>query len=361
MGTIVKRSRANGSTAYMGKILLKKDGKVIHRETRTFDRKAAAAAWIAKRETEVRDGTIRPAQAVTLADAIHRYMIDTGKAKRRTPGRTKAQVLAAIGRHEIASMRCADIRSHHVVSFAQDISDGRSPATVANYLSHLAAIFAIAKPAWDYDLDAKEMDSARIVAKKMGIIGKSRHRDRRPTIEEMDRLMEFFSRRAAQSAPMPEIIAFALFSTRRQDEIMRIQWSHLEQGRILVEDMKHPGQKVGNNVRVDLPPEAEAILRAMPVRDARIFPYTAEAISAAFTRACATLGIDDLHFHDLRHEGITRLFEMGMSIPHVAAVSGHRSWQSLQRYTHVRQTGDRWAGWHWLDRLAGRKPRLRAV
>jgi integrase len=361
MGTIVTRRRADGSTAYMGKVLLKKDGKVIHRETRTFDRKAAAVAWIAKRETEVRDGTIRPKQAISLDDAIQHYIRDTRGEKRRTPGRTKAQVLAAICREPIAAMLCQDIKSHDIISFAKDISEGRSPATVANYLSHLAAIFAIAKPAWGYDLDPKEMDAARIVAKRMGLIAKSKKRDRRPTIEEMDRIMEFFSRRAAQAAPMPAIIAFALFSTRRQEEIVRIRWEHLEQGRVLVEDMKHPGEKWGNNVYVDLPPEAEAILRAMPKRDDRIFPYTTDAISASFTRACATLGIDDLHFHDLRHEGITRLFEMGMSIPHVAAVSGHRSWQSLQRYTHVRQTGDRWAGWHWLDRLTGQRPRLIAV
>lgn len=361
MGTIVIRRRSDGTTAYMGKVLLKKDGKVIHRETRTFDRKAAAAAWIAKRETEVREGTIRPKQAITLSDAIDRYIQDMRAEGRRTPGRTKAQVLAAICREPIAAMLCQDIKSHNIVAFAQDISPGRTPATVANYLSHLAAIFAIAKPAWDYDLDQKEMDAARVVAKKMGIIGKSVKRNRRPTIEEVDRLMEFFSRRATQAAPMPAIIAFALFSTRRQEEITRIMWKHLEPGRIMVEDMKHPGEKIGNNVFVDLPPEAEAILRAQPQRDDRIFPYGTDAISASFTRACATLGIEDLHFHDLRHEGITRLFEMGKSIPHVAAVSGHRSWQSLQRYTHVRQTGDRWAGWHWLDRLTGQRPRLKVV
>jgi hypothetical protein len=41
-----------------------------------------------------------------------------------------------------------------------------------------------------------------------------------------------------------------------------------------------------------------------------------------------------LHFHDLRHEGISRLFEMGRTIPQAASVSGHRSWASLQRYSH---------------------------
>lgn len=59
--------------------------------------------------------------------------------------------------------------------------------------------------------------------------------------------------------------------------------------------------------------------------------------------------LDDLRFHDLRHEGISRLFEMGWNVPHVAAVSGHRSWISLKRYTHVRETGDKYVGWHSLQ------------
>ena len=56
-----------------------------------------------------------------------------------------------------------------------------------------------------------------------------------------------------------------------------------------------------------------------------------------------------MHFHDLRHEGVSRLFEKGLTIPHVATVSGHRSWQSLKRYTHIRQVGDKYVGWQWLS------------
>lgn len=71
------------------------------------------------------------------------------------------------------------------------------------------------------------------------------------------------------------------------------------------------------------------IIEAMGSEDF-VFPgATTDAISASFTRACALLGIDDLHFHDLRHEGISRLFEMGRTIPQAASVSGHRSWISL--------------------------------
>lgn len=104
--------------------------------------------------------------------------------------------------------------------------------------------------------------------------------------------------------------------------------------------MKTPGQMKGNNVWCVLPPEAEAVIASMPRTSPDFFPVSTDAISAAFTRACRLLGIEDLHFHDLRHEGASRLFEMGWTIPQVATVTGHHSWQSLQRYSHLRATGD---------------------
>ncbi|WP_232618312.1 site-specific integrase [Pseudooceanicola marinus] len=153
--------------------------------------------------------------------------------------------------------------------------------------------------------------------------------------------------RTPQAMLMHKVIVFALFSTRRQAEIIRLTWddSHKEHKRILVRDMKHPGEKLGNDTRVDLPEEAIRIIDSMRKSKAEIFPYSPDAITANFTRACKLLGIEDLHFHDLRHEGISRLFEMGWSIPHVAAVSGPRSWVSLKRYTHIRETGDKYANW----------------
>ncbi|TAK50383.1 MAG: hypothetical protein EPO23_03155 [Xanthobacteraceae bacterium] len=49
-----------------------------------------------------------------------------------------------------------------------------------------------------------------------------------------------------------------------------------------------------------------------------------------------------LHFHDLRHDSVLRLLGRGWNIPHFAAVSGHRSWTSLKRYTHLRQIGNKY-------------------
>jgi len=112
--------------------------------------------------------------------------------------------------------------------------------------------------------------------------------------------------------------------------------------------MKHPGQKIGNNVWCDLPPPAPAIVESMPQKTTRLFPYHSDSISASFTRACQFLGIEDLHFHDMRHEGASRLSEMGWTIQQVAQVTGHQSWASLKRYTHMRQSGDKYANWKWF-------------
>ena len=45
--------------------------------------------------------------------------------------------------------------------------------------------------------------------------------------------------------------------------------------------------------------------------------------------------ITDLRFHDLRHEAVSRFFEMGMSVLEVALISGHKDVRQLFRYTHL--------------------------
>lgn len=87
---------------------------------------------------------------------------------------------------------------------------------------------------------------------------------------------------------------------------------------------------------VPVPPAARAIIATLPRIDARILPYNGESVSASWDRACQRLGIEDLHFHDLRHEGICRLFESGLQIQEVSMISGHTSWTTLKRYTHLR-------------------------
>ena len=68
----------------------------------------------------------------------------------------------------------------------------------------------------------------------------------------------------------------------------------------------------------------------------RPFPVTSNAFRLAWDRLRSRAGINDLRFHDLRHEAISRFFEMGLSIPEVALISGHKDVKMLFRYTHMR-------------------------
>ncbi|MGG6897225.1 tyrosine-type recombinase/integrase [Rhizobium sp. BR 315] len=361
MGTINARKRKDGSIGYTAQILRKKDGAIIWREAKTFDKEREAKAWIRWREAELdKPGALEQLskEDVPLADAIDKYV-----GAKRTIGRTKEQVLRSIKTYPIALKASRTIRSNDIVGFADELlAGGRKPQTVGNYISHLAAVFRDAKAAWDIDLDYAEMQTAQRTLTRLEKISKSEERTRRPTLDELEMLMQHFADRQIRvpaSAPMCKIIAFGIFSTRRQEEITRIAWDDLDEAhsRVLVRDLKHPGQKKGNNVWCELVPEAMAIVKSMPKTKREIFPYHADTISAAFTRATTFLGInkegtpdeDRLVFHSLRHEGISRLFEMGRTIPLAASVSGHRTWNSLKRYTDIKEVGDKYAGWKWLQ------------
>lgn len=351
MGTILARKRLDGTMGYTVSIRLKKAGKVYHSESQTFDREAAAKAWMKKRETELAqpDALKKPADP-TLAEVIAQYTADTLKPH----GKTKDQVLRSIGDSSLGLLRCSEIKSHHVIDYLKSMTS--QPQTRGNYLSHLASVITVARPAWGYPVEKTVTDDARVVAEKLGIISRSKERTRRPTLDELTRLMlhfELSEKKRSGKIVMSQLMLFSIFSTRRQDESCRIVVEDLnaETSEILVRDMKNPGEKIGNDVMTLLPPEALHIINSRKIKQGRIWPFSSASVSSSFTRACVILGIEDLHFHDLRHEGISRLFEMGWTIPQVARVSGHRSWKSLQRYAHIRQTGDKFAGWPWTPVL----------
>ncbi|EQD71400.1 phage integrase family protein [mine drainage metagenome] len=72
--------------------------------------------------------------------------------------------------------------------------------------------------------------------------------------------------------------------------------------------------------------------------DGRVFPITAQAVKLAWMRACKRAGLEDLHFHDLRHEATSRLAEKLPNLIELAAVTGHKDLRMLKRYYHLRAT-----------------------
>jgi len=143
MGTMIPRKRKSGSTGYHAQLLIKRKGAIVHRESRTFDRKQAAAAWLERRETELaKPGALEREKnpAPTLASAIDRHTEESVK----DIGQTKTQVLRAIKSYDIATQQCSTIASADIIAFANQLVTKVTPQTVANYLSHLAAVLAIA-------------------------------------------------------------------------------------------------------------------------------------------------------------------------------------------------------------------------
>jgi integrase len=89
-------------------------------------------------------------------------------------------------------------------------------------------------------------------------------------------------------------------------------------------------RSIDNPVR---PASTDLIFPGEPGRDGKIRPYQ-------FLSCWRTLkiraGISDYRFHDNRHEGTSRLVEMGLSDQAVAGITGHTDMQSLARYSHLR-------------------------
>jgi integrase len=67
-----------------------------------------------------------------------------------------------------------------------------------------------------------------------------------------------------------------------------------------------------------------------------VFPDVGnESIKRSFIRAARRAGLEDFHFHDLRHEATTRFFERGLAMMEVASITGHRDPRKLRGYTHL--------------------------
>lgn len=342
--------------AYAARVRIMRDGKT-HSETETFDRKADASAWLKRRETELSEPGALEAiytKDPILKDIIDRYLTEQEAVKKI--GRTKKATLKAIGRSWLGALEARQVDSVQLVEYARlrIVKDGAQPPTVLSDMRLLSGLFTLAEAAWGYRLDPREMDKAKAVCRQMGYTERAQERDRVPTMDELDRIMAHFhdaARRRPWAVPMLKLVATAIFTTRRQEELTLLRWADLnpDDRTILVRNVKHPRKKIGNNLWAKVPDEAWALIHSMPRVDERIFPFTTDAVSAQFTRACDWLGIEDLRFHDLRRAGVTRLFEMGWGIPQVASVSLHKDWNMLRRYTNLKHVGDRYEGWRWMQ------------
>lgn len=341
MGTILTRRRKDGQSRYTAVIRLKKSGKVIHSETETFGRKALAQAWMRRREAELDQhrarGTLQGAKT-TLASLIKWYRETVGPTAKW--GRTKAFDLLRIEGCDIAGKVAMELATADYIAHVMARREcGAGTATVGNDLVWIGQVLRSARAGLNLPLRLDLLADARHELRQRKVIRKSRWRDRRVTAAEDIALRDYFARRDRRSQiPMSDIYAYAVLSTRRQEEITEIRRSNFERPCAWLDDVKHPTMKEGNRRKFRMLPEAWDIIDRQPKTEDenKVFPYNPKSIGAAFARACKALGIENLTFHDLRHEATSRLFERGYAIQEVAQFSLHESWQTLKRYTHLR-------------------------
>lgn len=217
-------------------------------------------------------------------------------------------------------------------------------ATVTQDLTYLRGPFGFAKIGLDLpDVSLVAFVDVKPLLEKYNLVGKGRPRDRRPTQDELDRLLALFRAEGRKhEAPMADICEFQILSCRRIGETCRLKWGdvNFDNKTMWVRNMKDPKHKDGNHHRFPLLGRAWDILMQQPrlTNDPNelIFPYKAHTISAAYARAKKELGIVGLCLHDSRREGASRLFEEGYGVPEVMVMTGHKTPNLLMRvYTKL--------------------------
>jgi integrase len=359
MATIVARKRADGTTAYTAQIRIKRGGAVIHSESRTFTKKAMAKAWAAEREDCIKRDPASAARR-THAEVTIRHIIAQYIARRSEVeplGRSKLSHLRLLQTFDLTETPALELTAPRLIAHIQARrAAGAGPSTVKNDVVWLRVVLKWARTALGIPVDIGPIDDAAQSCQSERLIGHAQRRRRRPTDDELRRITDWFRVKSARrnTPPMALLMWFAIYSCRRLDEIcrMRLRDYDREHGVWLIRDLKHPSGSKGHDLEMRVTPQLAALvevaIRDVPRTDDRLFPFNSRTIGTYWQRQLKVLGIEDLHFHDLRHEGCSRLAEDGLTIPEIQAVSLHESWGSLQIYVNTRARKSQrveWADW----------------
>ncbi len=313
------------------RVEIKRHGK---RLSATRATKAEALAWAVAQEAEIlagRRGEIIPR---TVADALETYASKVSPSKRgahweqirlrklRGEGKDRSQGLPFRG------MLCQDVRPADIASWRDlALAGGLSAASVRREMVLLRSVFERARREWGW-CSSNPLSGVHYPAH-------SPPRTRRVTDDEADRLLLACGWGDAQMAELATqrvgvAILWALETAMRAGEIVGLRWRDIDaDGRVA----RLPQTKNGTARAVPLSKAAIALLPCLPAGepDAQAFGLSSETLDTLFRRARIKAGIADLHFHDSRHEAITRLARK-LDVLDLARMIGHRDIKQLMTY-----------------------------
>ncbi len=303
--------------------------------TRSFSKLSDAREWARQTEAQADRHELAPSRKelkqLTLADLIIRYRDKV--TPRKKGAQTETVMLNAFLRHPICRKSLASLLPSDFAAYRDELLSSVKPASVRRQLMTVQSVLTKAMQDWDIPLSRNPLSGVKLTS------GENK-RQRRLSVDEMDRL-----RTAVRSDTNPYtilVVGFAIETAMRRGEILSLQWGDidLERSCAVVREAKN-----GTGRLVPLTRTATQILRqaAMLTDDQKgpVFPLAVVTLHASWKALLRRANISDFRFHDLRHEAISRLFEIGLTAPEVASISGHRTVSQLFRYAHANQASVR--------------------
>jgi integrase len=294
--------------------------------SRSFIQKADAMAWARQVEGKIDTGDLIAdlglLNRISVRDLLIRYKDTITPLKRGA--KVESYKISQLLRHGLAECSLRVLTPSVIARYRDERLQNVRPGTVLRELAILRHCFEVARREWDIPIAINPV--SQIAMPKA-----SRPRERRLIDDEMGALLRGCDR--GQSPLLKPLICFAIETGMRRGEIVALCWSDLD---AQCKTLFVPMSKNGHSRTIPLTPAALEIFSELPRDDDRVFPISANAIRLAWGRLKKRAGVVDLRFHDLRHEAISRFFEMGLSVPEVALISGHKDTRTLFHYTHLK-------------------------
>lgn len=297
---------------------------------KSFDSKSEAERWARELETQVDRFGAAPdtkvLETTTLGDLMRRYQLEVTPKKRGYA--QEGQRIDVLVRHELSHRTLIGLSASDLAGYRDERLATAAPSTVLRELAIVSHVLEVAMKDWGYPL-------ARNPAKAIRRPQVNDARSRRLQGDEEGRLLAACD--AGRTPCLKALITVASESGMRRGELLGLRWSDVALERRIASLRL---TKNGSARQVPLTTraiEALSSLRAVepaPTTGDRVFPISAGALEQAWRRLCQRAGVVGLRFHDLRREAVSRLFERGLNVIEVSAISGHRELKMLARYTN---------------------------
>eukprot|EP01037_Dinobryon_pediforme_P020473 gene20473-21107_t len=248
----------------------------------------------------------------TFAQVLSRYQAEVSARKRS--GKTEAFYLRVIQRHQIGGTLIRDLKATSIRGYRDDRLKDVSTSTVRNEMALILHALRTAKNEWGLPIREEVFQVSKPPAGKA--------RTRRLEDGEAETLLHAMG--TCRNPLVMQVFKFALATGMRRGEVLSLQWSNVD---IINRTAFLPITKNGDCRTVPLSTAALMVLnerRGSDTASDLVFPISPNAVRLSWERIKKRAGILNLRFHDLRHEAISRFFELGLSVPEVALISGHK-------------------------------------